>query len=69
MIVCKAALAREMKTLFGREQMDRRVGMIQGDEWVEGGTEFRGEGGYAFNGGGRETRALRSCGRGDRAIH
>ena len=30
MIVCKAALAREMKTLFGREHMDRRVGTIRG---------------------------------------
>lgn len=30
MIVCKAALAREMKTLFGREQMDRRVGTKRG---------------------------------------
>ena len=30
MIVCKAALAREMKTLFGREQIDRRVGTMRG---------------------------------------
>ncbi len=30
MIVCIAALAREMKTLFGREQRDRRVGINRG---------------------------------------
>jgi hypothetical protein len=30
MIVCRAALAREMTTLFGREQMDRRVGTNRG---------------------------------------
>jgi hypothetical protein len=30
MMVCRAALAREMTTLFGREQMDRRVGTNRG---------------------------------------
>lgn len=30
MIVCIVALAREMKTLFGREQMDKRVGIKRG---------------------------------------
>jgi hypothetical protein len=30
MMVCKAAFAREMKTLFGREQRDKSVGMKRG---------------------------------------
>jgi|SRR5712671_227162 len=30
MIVCIVAFAREMKTLFGREQRDKRVGMKRG---------------------------------------